>query len=80
VIEEVQNELSAQGVRLARIKYEGNKAKEVMEGSVEIDEVENIDQRVMSTFDTVEYNSKDIKPDLLKDLYQQAVDFHGESS
>jgi len=34
----------------------------------------------MSTFDTVEYNSKDIKPDLLKDLYQQAVDFHGESS
>lgn len=83
-IESVRAMLSEMNVHSSKIKYQGSKLKEVMEGSSEtIVEVENIDAAVMEHLDGVQYKSNDIDSAMLKALYTKAVEFSqvkGESN
>lgn len=58
-----------------KLKYEGNKVKEIIESDVEVVEVDNIDESVLGSFDNVKYQSEDIDPSMLKNLYQKAIDY-----
>lgn len=74
MIEEVRSSLEEKGFQDIKVKYRGNKAKEILEEDVEeISNVENIDQLVISYLD----KSSDVEgvdKDKLKTLYKKAMD------
>ena len=63
-----------------KIKYEGNKAKELVEADIQVTEVENIDDSVLNSFDQVNYKSDDIDPALLKKLYGKAMTYQQQDA
>ena len=74
-IEAAREMLSDLNVHSSKIKYQGSKLKEVMEGSSDtIVEVDNIDAAVMDHLAGVQFKSDDIDPVLLKGLYSKAVE------
>ena len=75
LLESVRKELEDQGFREVKIKYRGNKAKEIMEQDVdEIEAVDNIDALVLSYIEKSSPVSG-VNKEKLKELYEKSIGY-----
>lgn len=73
LLESVRKELEDQGFREIKIKYRGNKAKEIMEQDVdEIEAVDNIDALVLS-YIAKSSSVAGVSKEKLKELYEKSI-------
>lgn len=73
IIDEVKEHLHSMKFDSVKIKYKGAKEKEILESSVDIENVENIDELVMAVIDeAVDVSGVDTK--LLKQIYTDAIE------
>lgn len=71
LVEEVKERLHSLNFDSVKVKYRGAKAKQILESVVDIENVENIDELVISVIDEA-VNVEGVDNDLLKAIYLQA--------